>query len=57
MVEIHYCTAVTLYFIGVVQGVQTAVCVCLCERDVDRDRERIRGRDTGCESESSELNN
>lgn len=40
MAEIHYCTAVTLYFAGVVLGVQTAVCVRLCERDTDRERIR-----------------
>lgn len=41
MAEIHYCAAVTLYFIGaVVQRVQTAVCVCPCERHGLHDRER-----------------
>lgn len=55
MAEIHYCTAVTLYITGVVQGAQTAVCVCLCERDIGRRREN--NSDTGCESVSSQLNN
>lgn len=43
--EIHYCTAVTLYFSGVVQGEQTAACESLSDKKVDGDRKKKRDKE------------
>lgn len=57
MAEIHYCTAVTLYFSGVVQGEQSAACESLSDKEVDGDGKGKKKRDKEFESVRSRVKN